>query len=196
MFRRYNFSVSISTGFLLLVAWFGIMNGWDTLLLVLSGAAVHELGHCLALWKMGGTVARLKLSVFGAELETNSSCLSYGRELLCVLAGPASNAFCAAAAIIKGGKAAQLFAGANLVLCIFNLLPVRPLDGGRILELLLSCFFGQTAGEYGARAVGALFAVLLASVIFWIMWNRGGSFWLIPAAIAFCGTAWREIFGN
>ena len=37
--------------------------------------------------------------------------------------------------------------GANLVLCLFNLLPIRPLDGGRALYLLASWAAGPAAGR-------------------------------------------------
>lgn len=49
-----------------------------------------------------------------------------------MLAGPAVNLLCA---LVLGGAHAWVAAGAHLSLCLFNLLPVRPLDGGRALYL-------------------------------------------------------------
>ncbi|MBQ9348417.1 MAG: hypothetical protein IJT94_13970, partial [Oscillibacter sp.] len=75
-------AIEITPGFCLLLAWFASANGWKPLLLVLTAAAVHEMGHLLALRLLGGTVRGLRVSVQGAALDIDSACLTYGRELL------------------------------------------------------------------------------------------------------------------
>ena len=50
------------------------------------------------------------------------------KELAAVLAGPAVNLLCG---LLLARGHAWVAAGAHLSLCLFNLLPVRPLDGGR-----------------------------------------------------------------
>lgn len=79
--------------------------------------------------------------------------------LLIALAGPASNiimAFLLALALPWSGGLAQIFGYAiqiNLVLATFNLLPVHPLDGGKILSGLLpknlSIEFDDVMHRYG-----------------------------------------------
>ena len=121
--------VRVSAGACLLVGWFAVVNGWHLTGLVLSAAALHELGHLAALRLLGGAVTALRISVFGAELAAEGGQLSYGRELAAVLAGPLTNLLAGLALARLGYPAA---AGAHLVLCAFNLLPVRPLDGGPV----------------------------------------------------------------
>ena len=41
--------VRVSAGACLLVGWFAVVNGWHLTGLVLSAAALHELGHLAAL---------------------------------------------------------------------------------------------------------------------------------------------------
>ena len=132
MSLRYESRVRVSAGFCLLVVWFGLANGWRLLATVLGAAAVHELGHCLALRCFGASCGGLRVGIFGAVLETDGRRLSYGGELVCVLAGPGANLLCALLAT-AGGDRWTVMAGAHLTLCVFNLLPLRPWDGGRAL---------------------------------------------------------------
>ena len=154
MSPRSERSVRVSGGFCLLVLWFAVVNGWELLAIVLGAAAIHELGHYLVLRSLGAGIKGLRLSVFGAVLETDSTRMSYLGELAAVLAGPAANLLCVLLLAPMGGRW-TVFLGANLVLCMFNLLPVRPLDGGKALGLLVSWAAGPAAGEWAVRWIGA-----------------------------------------
>ena len=48
---------TVSGGFLLLTGWFAVSCGWETTLLVLGAAALHELGHILYLKAFVSTLA-------------------------------------------------------------------------------------------------------------------------------------------
>nr|WP_326165843.1 site-2 protease family protein [uncultured Oscillibacter sp.] len=176
--------VRFTGGFVLLAAWFVLANGWEPLLTVLGAAAVHELGHWLVLRMLGAEVTGFRLSALGAVLETDSRRLSYGGELAAVLAGPAANLLAAAVLAALGGGRWAAAVGADVVLCVFNLLPVRPLDGGRAAYLLASWLGGPDAGERAARWLGTVTALALAAGIAWAMWESGGSLWLLPALSA------------
>lgn len=183
--------IQISMGFCLLAAWFGVVNGWRLLAIILSAAVVHELGHYLVLRKLGACVTALRIGVFGAVLETNRRRLSYGGELLAVLAGPGANLLCAVVLTGLGGVRWAVPVGAHLALCTFNLLPVWPLDGGRALYLLTAWFAGPAAAEWAVRWISAAAALALATGLCCLMWHTGGSLWLLPAAVGLLGTAVR-----
>lgn len=173
--------VHVSGGFAVLAAWFVLANGWEPLATVLGAAAVHELGHWAVLRALGAEVAGFRLSVLGAVLETDSGRLSYGGELAAVLAGPGANFLAALALTALGGGRWTALIGANLVLCAFNLLPIRPLDGGRALYLLASWLRGPAAGERAVLWAGTAAALALAGLTGWVMWRTRGSLWLLPA---------------
>lgn len=176
--------VHLSGGFLLLAAWFVLANGWEPLLTVLGAAGIHELGHWVVLRALGAEVTGFRLSVLGAVLETDSGRLSYMGELMAVLAGPAANLLSALALTALGAGRWPAAVGANLVLCVFNLLPIRPLDGGRACCLLASWLAGPEAGERAARWLGAAASLALAAALCLLMWWSGGSLWLLPALCA------------
>ena len=177
---RWRDRIRISGGFWLLAAWFTLVNGWQLLAVILSAAALHELGHLLVLRLLGARVRELRVSVFGAELMTSAARLSYPGEIAAVLAGPAVNLLCA---LVLGGAHAWVAAGAHLSLCLFNLLPVRPLDGGRALYLAAAWLAGPSAAERIACWAGGTTALALGGLVLWLIGRTGGSLWLLPAAL-------------
>lgn len=183
----------VSGGFLLLTAWFALANGGAMLGTVLSAAALHELGHLAALYIAGGRARRLRLTVFGASLETDAAHLSYPAELAVTLAGPAMNLLCCAGLSAAGAWTA---AGAHLALGAFNLLPVRPLDGGRAIDTAASWLAGPAAGERAAARVGGVCALTLGLGAVWLMARTGGSLWLLPPAAGLLAASVRELTGK
>lgn len=100
--------------------------------MALCAAALHELGHLTAVYALGGSVKYLRLTAAGAELRL-AGMPGYGAELACAAAGPAVNLLLALTFARLGTQRAVLFAGVNLALGAFNLLPLSPLDGGRCI---------------------------------------------------------------
>lgn len=137
----------------------------------------HELGHAVALWVMGVPILQLRLELAGAALVTAP--MDYRSEILCALAGPAANLL-----LLTLRHRFPTFAMLSLLLAAFNLLPVFPLDGGRILRagLLLRC--DERTVTIVMRCVAiACGAVLLLAALWLSVWLRGGM-WPVLAAAA------------
>ena len=131
--HKNRIAVRVRPGFLLLLALlFYLGDGNKMMLLTVLAAAVHESGHIVASRMMKGRVEQLTLSMVGAELTFEYPIvLSYGRENLVLLSGAADNL------LIGGIFFACRFYQVTFVMVglgTFNLLPVIPLDGGRILS--------------------------------------------------------------
>lgn len=174
--------VEVTGGFLLLVAWLNYLDRSLLVPLALTACAAHELGHIFIIRLLGESIKGIRLTAIGAELMLARS-LGYWQEGLCALAGPGTNLLLALSCCnFQGGLT---FAGLNLALAVFNLLPVGRLDGGRALYCTLALLAGPETADrvgrwldclctVGALAAGLFLAVLgenytLLLVAFWLL---------------------------
>ena len=159
----------------------------------------HELGHCLAIRCLGGRVGLIRLTLTGAELRLSPARpLSPGRMALAALAGPLTNLLLAAGFIALArfglGGRHYLLAGVNMGIAVFNLLPARRLDGGRILENGLAAMGREELGHKlitAAAPLAVLFLVL--SGLFLFLESGGRSF---TALLAGLWLAWTDKNGE
>ncbi len=135
----------------------------------LLSVLLHEAGHLLALKLSGAKILMLRLSACGATIVTEPLC--YQTELLAAAAGPATNLLLLLIAIHR----TPVFALVNLCLLTYNLLPIFPLDGGRMLRALLLLLLPARAAELLERVVGGicLGALLAAACYLTCVWHAG-----------------------
>ncbi len=119
--------IEVTPGFALLLAFLICLDPSNITLFFLIGAALHELGHLLSMKLLGIVVYRLQIGLTGAILSTGMMVRT--QEWKVAAAGPLVNLFCC---VLTWGFSPK-FAWVSLFLACFNLLPVWPLDGGRIL---------------------------------------------------------------
>ena len=175
----------------LLAAWFVLLCGWEPFLSILLAASVHELGHFLALRLQGIPVTGLRLSPWGAVMVCRRDRLSYGGEILALLAGPGANLLLSAALCLAPSPPEALI-GAGLVLGSFNLLPLGKLDGGGALRCGLTLLLGPERGEGIASAVSRLTAAHGALLCLFVMLRSGGNLFLAPALLLFLAEAGKR----
>jgi Zn-dependent protease len=154
---------------------------WNALeYLALFGLVLlHEFGHALACRQVGGAAERILLWPLGGVAFVNPP-QRPGATLWSIAAGPLVNVVLMPVFLLLGWGLRALGVGPNalallhdlavinLILLLFNLLPIYPLDGGQILRSLLWFVFGRAnsllvASIIGFVGVGAL--VLLAVVM-------------------------------
>jgi Zn-dependent protease len=140
---------------------------------------LHELGHSLTARRYGVKVPRILLLPIGGMAEFDRIPRKPSQELLITIAGPAVNFVIAAvllpfvwravfterevAEFTLENLSAQLFV-ANLAMGAFNLLPVFPMDGGRIFRALLATRLPYLRATYWAVMVGKILSLSFAAL--------------------------------
>jgi len=148
-------------------------TGLETVALVVAlfgSIVLHELGHALMARRYGIGTADITLYLFGGVARLDRMPRTAGPELLIALAGPAVNF--AIVLALTGFTFLADFAGIpypgflgavsqlNLVLGLFNLLPIFPMDGGRVLRAILSGPLGRVRATEIAATLGRVIAVV------------------------------------
>jgi Zn-dependent protease len=168
----------------------GAMSGlwWNagTLIAFFICVVLHELGHSFTAMHFGVGVRRILLMPIGGMAEFTSIPRQPSRELLITLAGPAVN-FVIAGVLFLILRApgdwppsgwplgdydyeanlrglGQLLVGWNLLMGCFNLVPVFPMDGGRIFRALLATRLPYLRATFYAATVGKVLAVVGAVI--------------------------------
>lgn len=135
-------------------AYGAIASGFLTLSILF-----HELGHAIVAQRLHLTIERIHLFLFGGMAELKNRPRTPGQEALVALAGPFASFILGIAALGVSmvlppvwGMAnlmASFLAQMNLLLALFNLIPIYPLDGGRALRAL----FWKINGRYITASV-------------------------------------------
>jgi len=118
-------------------------NAVSEMLTALLSLSLHEACHTLVAWGLGYRVGSIEIQPFGFVANLETTLFSPLDEIAVAAAGPVcSFVIAASASAFHLGTVSEWlcdFSRFNLALGSVNLLPVLPLDGGRILKSLLSC---------------------------------------------------------
>ena len=105
----------------------------ETIFAFLLAIVVHELGHIIAIFLMGMRVKNVKLELSGIKIEY-SGIASEDSETFVALCGPLAG-IAYFLVIHKANAFFALSGELSLIYSFFNIMPIAPLDGGRIILL-------------------------------------------------------------
>lgn len=115
---------------------------------------MHELSHILVALILKIDVKEIELLPIGitAKYERNNSLV---RELIISLAGPL------ASFLFTYLFNSETYKVMNFAIAIFNLVPIYPLDGGRIIRCLCGILFGKFRGKKISLVITKIFFIIL-----------------------------------
>ena len=138
---------------------FYLTNQLRTYLIIMFFSIIHEIGHIIV-----GLILKMKpekieimpfgmSASFGTDFKNNKI-----KEIVVALAGPLTSL---ALAILCTTQEAVY---SNILIMIFNLIPIYPLDGGRIVEAILYMAFGEEKTENLVSKISYITIILLTLV--------------------------------
>ncbi|WNF39063.1 M50 family metallopeptidase [Bacillaceae bacterium IKA-2] len=130
--------------------WFvigiGMLTGYfREVIMIFSIVLIHELGHGIAAQHFKWRIRKIELLPFGGVAEVEE----YGNrplkeEFIVLIAGPLQHIWLIGLSYLMihfsfwTQTDHQMFITHNLMILLFNLLPIWPLDGGKLMYLMLS----------------------------------------------------------
>lgn len=133
-----------------------------TAVFCLLSCLLHELGHIIVLFGEGNIPRKITFCGGGIRLDVGSR-----YSVPALLGGCFANFLLFCLFCFAYDEKMQLFAAVNLLTGALNLLPIRPLDGGMLLErFLLCCISSEKIGKVMPSAEAAVGVIFILAVIY------------------------------
>ena len=167
----------------ILVILFFITNQIKIYAMIMLFAIIHEIGHLLAGILLGMKPVKIEIRPFGVSIDFEIKGKDYNikikkgnflelKKILVALAGPMTNALIISILMLSNifnfdydDKMIMIFS--NITLIIVNILPIYPLDGGRILKGIIYIFNGKHTAEkyiYGISYITLIIITIISSI--------------------------------
>lgn len=138
------------------------------ILSVLIAAFIHEVCHMIVICLLGGRICAVQIGPCGVVIEAEGICGL--QEALCALAGPFGS-FCLLFMIHKW----PMLGLCGLLHGCFNLLPIYPMDGGRVVLRVLEYWIPLCAEQIVGRIELGTWILLLSGVV-WMLLRYGAGY--------------------
>lgn len=145
--------------------------------MIMFFAIFHELGHLLAGLLLGMKPDKMEIMPYGIAISFKLTPRDYNKKIkngnqlelkkiLVALAGPATNVIMIMIFLrMKIDLVTSLMViYSNLLLILFNLLPIYPLDGGRVIKGILHIFFGRMKAEKYTNYISFVVLIIVTFV--------------------------------
>ena len=164
--------------------------------ILIGSIFLHELGHAWGCLIQGVPVRRIMLNAGGGFCERTRSATRYEQELIVAMGPIVTLVLWAGAGLIapmvSDPEIAWVFwtiSSVNGFLAVLNLLPVHPLDGGKLFELMLHRVLAARWAIFLSGVVGLIFAVLWVPLMIYGYMSFGFVLLFLPSVL----THWRMV---
>lgn len=164
----FGIPIRLHISLLIAVALLSIFSGAGLLAILIlavgifGSVALHELGHSIVARAKGGYIHEIVLYPFGGAAKISNIPKRPVDEIMVALAGPAVSLILAV--LFRQIELLWFLGYLNGMLFFFNILPVFPMDGGRVLRAALTLKKGRLEATRIAATVGKYFCGLFVLV--------------------------------
>ncbi len=142
IFNISGIKIEITFWFIAFIAFIISLNTPSNVLITVASSLLHETGHLLVMTSVGNKPQSVRFEITGMNIIRQPDFkISTKNEILIALGGPFINLICFLLSVIilciYNNEKILTFGCINLILMIFNLLPIKKLDGGMALYYIL-----------------------------------------------------------
>lgn len=163
----------------------GFSIGLNYFVSIFVAVLVHELAHTAVAKKLNHYVDHVYLDVFNGAAAVDTTYSAYKDTILIIAAGPLSNLVLY---FIGHSLGLDIFCTINMFLFIFNILPIYPMDGGRICKAICQWLTKPSIG----RKINGYISIVFSSLLF-IFSIMGGLIIMAIFAVLFGYYSYKEI---
>ena len=144
------------------------------LIYMLGSVLFHEAGHLAMMKIFKVRIASVTLLPIGIDIRKAACIISYPKQIIISMTGPFVNLILLLIfyGVSEGGTFFGLF---NFLYAVFNLLPIKGLDGGEIFESFLHCFFEEKTVEKAVKTCSFIFCIFLWIIGVYILFVLNGN---------------------
>lgn len=147
--------IRIQPSVFLLAAFLILLIPFNWLIAAILASIFHETGHLAAICMTGGRIESVTVGFTGIQI--HSAILQRRNELICAAAGPLASML-----LLVFSHSIPKLAICGAIQGAFNLLPVCPMDGGRMLNCLMQWLLPGKADRICKAAEYLILLILLA----------------------------------
>ncbi|MGN0570509.1 MAG: hypothetical protein ACI4N4_08430 [Candidatus Fimenecus sp.] len=187
-FKIKGITVEITFFFAALIAFMLTLRAPADVLIAVFSSLLHETGHLAAMYWAGNTPETVRFEITGMNIKRRqSTTVSMKNELIIALGGPFFNLLifiisCLSYAFLKTEILLHISC-INFVLMIFNLLPIKRLDGGMALYFFLSQKYDVIVCSKILKITSVVFVLIVYAWGFYVFAAGGYNISVIIIAI-------------
>lgn len=190
-FKLFGTEIYVSFLFCAVLCFMLAIDRTGLIMPTLFAVLIHETGHLIAMWAADCQPRAIRLIPASVQIIRGFSPKKCG-EAAIAICGPAVNLVVFFTFYINyqmfKNELSLVFAILNLVIALFNLLPVSGLDGGTLLTIALARFTDIYKAEAIVRIITGAFAfcAFLLGVYLWVSKTLNISVFIVAVYLGVC----------